>query len=85
MTSIILKKRKEEIEEEIVEKVCDKCYCFINNCCCELDRLQVIRDNEEAYKNGFIPVDDAGDIKWIKAKKSLKKKGITKVNGITKV
>lgn len=73
------KKKKESIlkqEEEVVEKVCDKCYCFINNCCCELDRLQVIKDEEEAYKKGFTPVDNNGDIRWIKLKKSSKKKKV---------
>lgn len=68
---------EEEVFEKVVEEVeeveCNKCHCFIKHCCCELDRLQVIKDDEEAYINGFIPVDDRGDERWIKTYVELKK------------
>ncbi len=35
--------------------VCDK--CFLIDCCCEADRLQVIKDDEDARARGYAPVD----------------------------
>jgi hypothetical protein len=68
---IIEKVDKEEVVE-VVEEVCEKCHCFIKYCCCELDRLQIIKDDEESSKNGFVPVDDDGDVRWIKNKEVVK-------------
>lgn len=66
-----------------VDDVCEKCHCFIKHCCCELDRLQVIKDDEESSKNGFVPVDDDGDVRWIKNKEEVVKDEVVKEVFIT--
>ena len=35
-----------------MKDVCVKCYLI--ECCCEADRLQVIADDEEAKKKGYV-------------------------------
>jgi hypothetical protein len=43
--------------------------CFLIECCCEADRLQVIADDERAKKEGYIEING----RWVKNKKMLKK------------
>jgi hypothetical protein len=50
-------------EMNLVDKCCEKCYLI--ECCCEADRLQVIKDNERARADGYIELDNG---KWIKKK-----------------
>jgi hypothetical protein len=42
--------------------------CFLIECCCEADRLQVIIDNERAKAEGYVEING----RWIKKKKSKK-------------
>ena len=58
-----LKKQKEEKEEETL-CVCEK--CFLLECCCEADRLQVLKDDEDARNRGFVELENG---RWIKIKK----------------
>jgi hypothetical protein len=48
--------------------VCDK--CFLIDCCCEADRLQVIADNERAKKDGYVELPNG---KWVKVKNIIRK------------
>ncbi len=54
---------------------CEKCIYWDNSnkfyfeCCCEEDRIQVLKDDEEARKNGYVEIDG----RWIKIKKTVKK------------
>jgi len=65
-------------------EVCEK--CFLIECCCEADRLQVIADDCEADRlqviaddkrraDGYVEfgIKNNGDIRWIKKKKVVKK------------
>ena len=47
-------------------EVCETCYLV--ECCCEADRLQVIADDRKAVEDGYFPTDlkNNGDIRWIK-------------------
>jgi hypothetical protein len=47
------KDAEEKADEEII--TCGK--CFLTECCCEADRLQVIQDDENARANGYVEVD----------------------------
>jgi hypothetical protein len=60
----------EDLFDFTEKQSCEKCYLY--ECCCEADRLQVIQDNERAKADGFIEVDG----RWIKPKKTtiIKKK-----------
>lgn len=52
-------------EAQLVEdKVCIECCgkCMLIECCCEADRLQVIKDDEEARANGYVEING----RWIK-------------------
>jgi len=48
-------------EEEDLEECCEKCYLI--ECCCEADRLQVIKDDERATADGYVE-DYKG--RWVK-------------------
>ena len=56
------KKEKEETEDTLC--VCEK--CFLLECCCEADRLQVLKDDEDARNRGFVELENG---RWIKIKK----------------
>jgi len=59
----------------IEQNVCDKCYLI--ECCCEADRLQVIQDDEDARNRGLIEVND----RWVQREnmfKSCKKDDLVK-------
>jgi len=47
--------------EEDLEECCEKCYLI--ECCCEADRLQVIKDDERATADGYV---ENGDGRWVK-------------------
>ena len=53
-------KEQEGIYEE-EEECCEKCYLI--ECCCEADRLQVIKDDERATADGYV---ENGDGRWVK-------------------
>tara|TARA_R110001606_G_scaffold4024_1_gene19101 strand:- start:1777 stop:2304 length:528 start_codon:yes stop_codon:yes gene_type:complete len=46
--------------------VCDECHLI--DCCCEADKLQVIKDEANLKAKGYEPidVDGNGDIRWVK-------------------
>jgi hypothetical protein len=46
--------------------VCEKCHLI--ECCCEDDKLQVLKDDAEALSRGYTPVNENGDIRWKKTK-----------------
>ena len=46
---------------ENLDKCCEKCYLI--ECCCEADRLQVIKDDDRARADGYIELDNG---KWVK-------------------
>tara|TARA_R110000751_G_scaffold229488_5_gene330997 strand:+ start:355 stop:870 length:516 start_codon:yes stop_codon:yes gene_type:complete len=54
---------EEEDEDEIrrIEYCCKKCYLI--ECCCEADKLQVIKDDERAKADGYVENEDG---RWIK-------------------
>ena len=56
-----------KIEQEQKIFTCAK--CFLIECCCELDRLQIIDDDNKAIKNGYKKIND----RWIKNSKTNKK------------
>jgi len=58
----LLRDCKYNCPDEEEEETCEKCYLI--ECCCEADKLQVIKDNEKAIADGFIEVDG----RWIKPK-----------------
>jgi len=58
---------KLNIRKPITIETCEKCYLI--ECCCEADKLQVIKDNERAISDGFIEVDG----RWIKLKEKKPK------------
>lgn len=55
--------RFEEIASQAPGPICERCYLL--DCCCEADRLQVIADNERARSEGFVEIDG----RWIKKPK----------------
>jgi hypothetical protein len=46
--------------------VCDECHLI--DCCCEADKLQVIKDEANLKAKGYEPIDvhGNGDIRWVK-------------------
>jgi len=48
------------VEEEEEEEICEK--CMLIECCCEADRLQVIKDDERARAEGYIEIGG----RWVK-------------------
>ena len=62
--SEVRKRIAETAEEElsVAEEICLCENCFLIECCCEADRLQVIQDDENARANGYVEVDD----RWVK-------------------
>jgi len=48
--------------------VCEKCYLI--ECCCEADRLQVLEDDAQAKKKGFKPIKIKDETRWIKTLKA---------------
>ena len=57
-------KRQKEIEKLAGEKVCVK--CLLIECCCEADRLQVIKDDKDTIKKGYKKKMIQGEIRFIK-------------------
>ena len=55
--------KKERAEEKADEEIitCEK--CFLTECCCEADRLQVIQDDENARARGLIEMPNG---KWVR-------------------
>ena len=60
-TTHIVKPKKRLVFKK---KVCVK--CSLLECCCEADRLQVIKDDEAAKLAGFEPQEIKGEIRWVK-------------------
>ena len=60
----VRKRIAETAEEElsVAEEICLCENCFLTECCCEADRLQVIQDDENARANGYVEVDG----RWVK-------------------
>ena len=55
----VRKRIAETAEEElsVAEEIITCENCFLIECCCEADRLQVIQDDENARANGYVEVD----------------------------
>ena len=58
--------------------------CFLIECCCEADRLQVIADDERAKKEGYTEING----RWVKKENYIeingqwiKKEGYIEING----
>lgn len=58
---------------------CEKCFYmddgnkYYYECCCEFDKKQVLEDNKRALNAGYRPIDEDGDVRFIKVKKPRKK------------
>lgn len=66
---------EEEKEEEAKPKTCEK--CFLIECCCEADKIQVEEDNARAKKEGYVELPNG---KWRKETKREQKSRIVAEN-----
>ena len=53
-------KRDNDTREGVLKLLCEK--CMLIECCCEADRLQVIKDDERARAEGYIEIGG----RWVK-------------------
>lgn len=63
-----LKAEKKKKKKKLII-VCAKCQLI--ECCCEEDRLQVLKDDADALKRGYAPVNENGDVRWKKTRAGL--------------
>jgi hypothetical protein len=55
---------EDNLQEEL--PICGK--CFLIECCCEEDKLQVIKDDERARLDGYIEING----RWVKPSRGLR-------------